>query len=172
MKKRIRLIITFLIIALVICVLTWRFWPHPSSYIISMDKTAITSFSAYAIVSCFENGQSEFDTYRIDITEPQSNESAEIMEIVSTSGYQQDFRNLLPWGLDHVGSDRNYDGKIMTVSLYTGPQQDKHVEIQFLSSSVVAVRDSCKSGLRIYHPTKRKTMDNLVEYLQTHGVKQ
>jgi len=71
--------------------------------------------------------------------------------------------------LDHLDSDRNYDGKTISLSLYAGTQQDEYVEIQFLSNSIIAVRGGGKSGLRIYHPTNRETMDKLIECLQTHG---
>lgn len=169
MKKRIALIIVILIIALVICVLTWRFWPQSFSNLMGVDEGATTGISAYAMESTFENGQSDLDMYRIDIEESQSDEITELIEILSTSHYQQDFRNLFLWGLDYVDSDRNYDGKTISLSLYAGPQQDEYVEIQFLSSSIVAVRGSGKSGLRIYHPTNRETMGKLIEYLQTHG---
>ena len=53
-----------------------------------------------------------------------------------------------------------------------GNQKDEYVQIQFLSSSIIVVSSGDKTGSRIYHPTNKKTIDQLVEYLQTYGVKQ
>ena len=172
MKKRIGLIITIIVAALIICLLVWRFWPHSSSSLISVDENAVTSFSAYAMVHRFENGQTYTDTYHIERTEQQGYALGEIVEILATSGYQQDFRNLSPRGVDSVGSDKNYDGRTVTLSFYTDSRTDEYVDIQFLGKSIIAVSYEGKSGFRIYHPTSHKVIDNLVEYLQTHGVKQ
>jgi len=169
MKKRIGLIITIIVTALMVCLLVWRFWPHASSAFISVDKNALTGFSASADVLCFENGQSHTDTYRIDDTELHSDAPKALLGILATSNYQQDLRNLLPWGIDSVGSGKQYDGR--TVRL-TFSFQDSYIDILFLSPGIIVVSTENSSGYRIYHPTNSKTMDNLVDYLQTHGVKQ
>ena len=172
MKKQIGLIIIIIIIALVICLLTWRFWPQSSSNLISVDDNCITNFSAHAMVVRFENGQFYTDTYRIDNTAQQSSGLGEIIAILATSSYQQDFRNLLPWGIDSVGGGKDYDGRTVRLALYIEGQEDKYVDIQFMSSSIIAVSVGDESGFRIYHPTNLKILDKLIEYLQTHGVKQ
>ena len=96
----------------------------------------------------------------------------EIMEILATSSYRQDFRNLLLWDLDYVDADKNYDGRTVTVSFYMNNQMDKYVQIQFLSSSIIVVSSGGETGFRVYHPTNHQTIDQLSEYIQTHGVKE
>lgn len=172
MKKRIGLIITVLIIALVICLLTWRFWPQSSSGLISIDKSAINGVSAYAMVRTFENGQSYTDTYRIERQENLGNVQEELAEILATSRYQQDFRNLWPWGIDSVSGGRYYDGRTVTVTFYSPTAENQYTEIMFMSSGLVVVQTSKHSSMRIYHPTNRETLDKLVEYLQTNGIKE
>ena len=172
MKKRIGLITTVLIIALVICLLTWRFWPQSSSNLLSIDKSAINGVSAYAMIRTFEHGQSYTDTYRIDRQEEPGNDQEELVEILETSRYQQDFRNLWPWGIDSVSGGRYYDGRTVTVTFYSPTAENQYTEIMFMSSGLVVVQTSKHSSMRIYHPTNRETLDKLVEYLQTNGIKE
>ena len=169
MKKRIRLISIIIILALVIFLLIWRLLPQSFSSLISVNESSITSFSAYGMFQNFEEGHC--DLYSINEPAPISFEPGEILEILATSGYQQDFRNLLPWGVDAVAADNNYDGNMVTLSLYF---QDKQgcIEFQFLSNSIVAVSTSEQPDMRIYHPTNSATFDKLVDYLLVHGILQ
>ena len=91
---------------------------------------------------------------------------------MATSNYQQDLRNLFPWVIDSVGSDKNYDGRTVTLSFYFQNTENKYIDLMFLSSSTVVVIKEGHAGMRIYHPTNSKTLDKLVEYLQTHGIMQ
>lgn len=171
MKKRIGLIIIIVVTVLIICLLTWRFWPQSFSGLISIDENSVTSFSASAMVHRLENGQTHTDIYSI-AAEQQGNELGDIIEILATSRYQQDFRNLLPWSEDSVGADKNYDGRTVVLVFSVGNQKDEWVQIHYLSSSIIAVSVGGEDGYSIYHPTNHKTLDELVEYFQTHGVKQ
>ena len=171
MKKRIGFIIIAVIIALIICLLTWRFLPQSSSSLISIDKSSITGISAYAMIRTFENGQSYTDTYRIDKQEELGDEQEELAEILATSRYQQDFRNLWPWGIDSVSGGRYYDGRTVTVTFYSSNAENQYAEIMFMSSGLVVVQTDKHPGMRIYHPTNKKTLDKLVQYLQTNGIK-
>ena len=172
MKKRIGLMVAIVVAVLIIDLLLWRLWPQSSSGLVAVDKNTITGFSAYAMVSRFENGQTYTDTYRIDSKDQQSLNPEEIMGILSTSGYQQDFRNLLPWGIDSVSSDKNYDGSSVTVSFYSENAEKEYFEIRFLSSSIAVVTTQTHPGYRIYHPTNRKTIYDLIEYVKNYGVAQ
>lgn len=172
MKKRIRMFIMIILIALAIYLVIWRFWPNSFSNTISVNENSIDSVSVHAMVNHFGIEQDTIDTYLIGENEQQINTLEEIIEILTTSSYRQDFRNLLPWDLDYVDADKNYDGRTVTVSFYMGNQKDEYVQIQFLSSSIIVVSSGDKTGFRIYHPTNKKTIDQLVEYLQTYGVKQ
>ena len=169
MKKRLGLVVTIIVAVLIICLLVWRFWPHSSSDMISVNESTVTSFSAYGMFQNFEKGHC--DLYSINSPAPLSNESEEILEILATSKYRQDFRNLLPWGVDGVSSDKNYDGHMVTLSLYF-QDKEEYIEFQFLSNSLVVVRTPKRRNMRIYHPTNSETLDKLVEYLKTHGALQ
>ena len=169
MKKRIGLTIAIVIAVLIIGLLGWRFWPQPASSVMSVSEDTITSFAAYGMLDSFEMGHC--DLYSINSPAPISNEPGEILEILAMSKYQQDFRNLLPWGVDGVSADKNYDGNMVTLSLYFQDKQG-YIEFQFLSNSIVVVRTSDQPNMRIYHPTNSATFEKLVEYLKTHGVLQ
>lgn len=169
MKKRLGLVITIIIAALIIGLLVWRLWPQSSFGLISVNESTVTSFSAYGMFQDFEKGHC--DLYSINSPEPLSNEPEEILEILATSKYQQDFRNLLPWGVDGVSADKNYDGNMVTLSLYF-QDKEEYIEFQFLSNSLVVVRTPKQFNMRIYHPTNSITLDKLVEYLKNHGALQ
>ena len=160
-----------IVAAIVICLLTWRFWPQSLPNLISADETSITAFSSTVMVHRIENGQPITDTYSIN-TEQQSNEPSEILEILEKSSYRQDFRNLLPWDLNYVDADKNYDGRTAMLEFSVGNQKDEWVEIQFLSSSIIAVSVGGESEFRIYHPTNHVILDELVEYFQIHDANQ
>ena len=70
------------------------------------------------MVQRLENGKNHTDTYQIVNTEQQGNEPGDILEILATSKYQQDFRNLLPSSADSVEADKNYDGRTVTLNFY------------------------------------------------------
>lgn len=170
MKKRIGLIAIITIIAIVVCLLLWRLWPHTLSSLMSLDEDSVTSFWAQATVRHFEDEQSYSDTYyRIDIAQPENSDLEEILEILNTSNYQQDYRNLLPGDVDTVHPDKNYDGNTVQLRYVWGDEPDEYVSIRFLSSSIITVFVGGESGFRIYHPTNHETIYHLVEYLQTHG---
>lgn len=173
-KKRILSIvrsvaITSIVAILVICLLVWHVWPNSVSSIIPVEKNAITSFSSYVVIKHTENGQTLTDVYRIDKTGFPCEEPGYILEILATSSYQQDLRNLLPWSADSVGADKSYDGRSAVIVFSVGNQKDEWVEINYLSSGIIVVSVGWEDGYRIYHPTNEQTFDDLVEYYKTHG---
>lgn len=168
MKKHIGKIITAVILLLIVGLLIWRFWPRSSSAIIAMDESAITDYSATAMVGRFEGGQSYTDTYRVDNVDSKPGDPGALLEILATSGYRPDFRNLLPWGIDSVSSDRNYDSRTVLLSFYAHNLEEE-ISIHFLSPSIIAVNTNNESGMCIYHPANRETLDALVTYIQENG---
>ena len=169
MKKLIGRIITIVIALLVVGVLTWRLWPQSISSILPADVAVITDFSAVASVTVFQGGESVTHTYSLNDLEQHSNAPQELLDILATSGYRPDMRNLLPKGVDVVYGGKDYDGRRVTLDFLTENEFDTYSGIYFLSSDVVAVNPSNGSGLLIYHPTNPETLNALVEYLQTHG---
>lgn len=166
MKKR---IIVIAVITLVVSLLAWRLWPCSFSGAMSVDQDSVSGFYADAMVRNFENGESTTERYRIDLPDPENGSLDEFFQILEQSGYQQDFRNLLPWGIDSVGSDSNYDGRTLLLTFVLGNEKDAGVDIQFLSSSLICVSGSNFPGYRIYHPTDPELLDHLIAYLQAHA---
>lgn len=170
MKKQIGSIIAIIVAVLIVCLLVWRIWPQSSATVISISKDSIASFSVSGMFQNFETGNCDF--YTINSSSPICNEPKEVMEILAASKYQQDFRNLLLWGVDGVSADKNYDGRTVTLCLYYNSEGSKYIEFQFLSKSIVVVRTAEQANMRIYHLINTTTFDKLVEYVQTNGVKQ
>ena len=169
MKKRI-IIIT--IITFVTCLLIWRFWPHSFSSIIPVDVNSVISFSACTSVAYVEDGEPYIDTYCLDISQQQDDSIEEIIKILEASEYQQDYRNILPWSIDYVDTDRNFDGHTATLLFVFGNKKDDCISIQFLSRSIIIVSIREEPGFRIFHPTNPETLYDLVEYFQTYGAMQ
>ena len=170
MKIRIGLIIKIIVAALIIGLLIWRFWPQSSANLITVDKNATISFAGIASVSRNENGQPFIDSYQID-NEQQGLESGAILEIIASTKYRQDFRNLFPWRAESIEADKNYDGRNVSLMFTVGDQQDEWVNIQYMSSDMIIVSTGGEEGYCIYHPVDRKVLDELIEYFQAHGIK-
>ena len=127
MKKRIGIIVTAFIISLVVGLLIWRFVPHSAAHLMKIDESAFTGVSGSAMVNRFEDGVSYIDTYQLEHTPQQSDGFGALMEILATSRYRPDFRNLLPWDLDSLSSGKNYDGRIVSLVFSAENQKEKFV---------------------------------------------
>lgn len=147
----------------------WRMRPHSLSDMISVDKASITSFTASARVGKIKDGESYFSIYDMNSHETNDEILQEILEILDASAYRADYRNLLPWRIDSVGNDKNYDGRVYTVVLGWGNDKEDYVEIQFLSNSIIAVKQESDSEFMIYHPTNRNVLDSLIAHIQENG---
>ena len=172
MKKKIGFIIKFFLAILIVFLLVWRFWSQSFSDIITVDKNSITSFSSSVMIHRLENGQIPTDTYRVVSTEEPGNEPKDILEILASTKYRPDFRNLLPWKTDSIESDKNYDGRTAVFVFSTGDQKDEWLEIYYLSHSIMTVSVGGTDKLNIYHPTNHKTLDELIEYIKSHNNEQ
>ncbi|MBE6885245.1 MAG: hypothetical protein E7487_11695 [Ruminococcaceae bacterium] len=170
MKKRAGFVVIVALTAIVFCFLGWRLWPHTFSALTSFDENSVASFWIQAVVRQYEDEQAYNDTYYcIDVEQPQDNKLDEILKILNTSNYQQDYRNLLPGDIDTVHPDKNYDGNTVELCYAWGSEPDEYISVRFLSSSTIAVFIGGESGLHIYHPTNHETLYHLVEYLKVHG---
>ena len=166
MKKR---IVIGIVIALVVVVLLWRFIPRSAETVISVEESAVSSFAAIASVGGIRGGEPYFEFYRIDSADATSENIQEILDILDSSHYQPDFRNLLPWDIDSVSADRNYDSRTVTMQFAC---DDDYLDITFHSPTMITVQTKDSSGFRIYHPTNKNTITKLVEYLETNGTLQ
>ena len=172
MKKRIGYMIAALIVALFAGLLLWRFLPRSCAHMMSVDESAFTNFSSHAMIHRFDLGSTYTDMYYIEHIPRQEAAYGEIMEILASSRYRPDFRNLLPWDLSSLSSGKHYDGRTVTFVFSAADRDEESIYIQFLSRSILSIHIGNKSGFRIYHPTNRETFDKVVEFLQANGVKQ
>ena len=160
------------LIPMIIFISVWRFWPQSFTNLIPMSETSISGLSVYGTVQGIKDGEPFTEAYRIDALEQASNEAAELLDILKSSHYRQDLRNLLPWDMESVGADKNYNGQTVIISFYVGSQREDFVSLQFLSRSIVAVSYGDEYGFHIYHPTDPETFGQLAAYLQVHGINQ
>ena len=164
-KKYVSIAVALLIIAL----LGWRLWPRPIDKVISTSPESVNSMACSATVSGVEDGDLFMDTYSIQSEDLADADMEALLNILSSSNYRPDFRNLLPWNITSVDSGGTNDGKSANLALVWGNSEDEHCYMMFHSGSVVAV-DVGSGGYLIYHPTDRAVLDNLVDYIREHGV--
>lgn len=166
MKKR--YIVLIVIAVLVAALFIWRLWPQPASLFLPDGETAVTNIFATATVISYEHG-ADFIYYNYDNDQPSADTVSEILDILKTSDYQPDLRNLLPWGGSSLSGGNSYDGRSVTLYLRTGNGPEDVFSFHFVSrgNAFISVNDG--SGSRIYHPTNPEILSALVEYIQTHG---
>ncbi len=97
-------------------------------------------------------------------------ECQDILSLLCRSGYREDFRNLLPWAVDSAGSDNAYDGRSVTLILFWGASADETCSLVLTGRQIVVSRPH-HDGFLIYHPLDTALLDQLTEYLMTHGEK-
>lgn len=166
MTKRIRFILAIIITGFIIYLPIWRFLPQSFVDMMNMEEDSISIESACARVYYIN----EPVFYRLEDIDLESNMSKEILDILALLNYKPDFRNLLPWKLKSLNSDKNFDGRF--VELFFRAKNGEVGFIHFMSSSLVHVYGSDITGNHIYHPTDSKAFDALMEYVREHGVKQ
>ena len=162
-------IVPIVVVLLIIALLGWRLWPRPIDKIISTSTDSINSMACSATVSGVEDGDLFMDTYSIQSENLTDADIEALMEILNSTKYRPDLRNLLPWDITSVDSGGTNDGKSANLALVWGKSEAEHCYMMFHSGSVVAV-DVGSGGYLIYHPTERAVLDKLVDYIQEHGV--
>lgn len=168
MKKRATVIV---VATLIIGLLVWRFWSYPLSSVICVEKSSVTSIACSVSVFGVENGMPYSSSYTLSELSPQDDGFEEIMEILDSSNYRQDFRNLLPWSINSVGSDNANNVLVANAVFVWGSGENESCFMSMHSKSMIAVSSGKESGFKVYHPTNREMLDTLAEYLQTHGNK-
>lgn len=168
-RKHLKIAITVFAV-LFIVLMGWRIWPCSFSDIISEDKSSIIYCTTAARIGGIKDGEPVSDSYSMNNHETDENLKG-LLEILDSSAYQPDFRNLLPGSISSVEADKNYDDRNAIVVLGWGNSKEEYVEIQFLSSSIIAVKREGDPGFMIYHPTDRNLLDSLIAYIQENGDK-
>ncbi len=157
--------------AAILCavLLGWRFYSCSINQVLSTSKASVDSLACNATVMGVEDGELFMNTYMLPNTVKGDADFEAVMNILSNTEYRRDFRNLLPWEIDTVDDDGTHDGKSANVLLLWEDLEHEPCYIMFHSDRVIAV-DTGSGGFLIYHPTNRGVLDELTEYIQTHGV--
>ena len=150
--------------------LVWRLYPHSLDKIVLESAASVESLSCNAVVAGVESGELFMDAYLLPSAARGEADFDAVMDILSGTKYRQDLRNLLPWPITSVDDGGTHNGKSANVSLAWGDAERKYCYIMFHSDSVVAV-DTGSDGFLIYHPTDRGVLNELTEYIQTHGTR-
>lgn len=164
MRKRWIVIIGIFVIGLLACV--WRLYPHDLSSLIPVRQNEITSLACAMNESGVESGKPYISSYELSELSPHDDSFEEIMEILDSSDYHQDFRNLLPWRIKSLGSDGS---RTVSVLLVWGKGENECCFLSMTDESKIAVSSGTESGLKLYHSTNRELINILSEYMRIHG---
>ena len=105
------------------------------------------------------------NSYTLSELSTQDDDFQEILEILDSSNYRQDFRNLLPWSINSVGSDDANNVLVANAVFVWGSGENESCFMSFHSERMIAVSSGTESGLKVYHPTNREMLNTLSEYL-------
>ena len=159
-KKCIVLLLAILLLGL--CV--WR-------QMTAADPKTISSLSGTAVLGGNRDGAPYMESYTIPTSTAEDDEECQdILSLLCRSGYREDLRNLLPWAVDSAGSDNAYDGRSVTLILVWGASADETCSLVLTGRQIVVSRPH-HDGFLIYRPLDTALLDQLTEYLMTHGEK-
>lgn len=149
----------------------WRFWPHSLKGMIAGDQEQVIHLVCNANISGVDSGGASYiDSYTMEPLSAREESFKAVMDILNASRYQQDFCNLLPWSVTSVESDGEFDGHTVNILLDWGSTDDKRCFLSFAGKSVT-VSVGHNEGFLIYHPTDSDILEQLANYIKTHGVK-
>lgn len=162
-------IIVFIIVILVVFFGGWRMWPYSFTEVISTEKDSISSLACNATISGVnDDGKPFIDSYALQTLSEEDEHFHAIIDILNSTEYRQDFRNLLPWAVTSVDSGGNYDGRSVNVLFTWENTENENCYLSFQSNSIIVVGFD-DDGLQIYHPIKRDVLNKLMDYIQAHG---
>lgn len=165
-----RIILLFLAV-LAIVLGTWRLWPHSLANVILTDIDTVTSLACNVnIIGIEAEGTMFLDSYALRAQAKSDEDFITIMNILNSTEYRQDIRNLSSWPITEVAADGKYEGKSAIVFLVWGNAEEESCYSSFADNSVTIGR-SIDDGFLIYHMTDPDILDRLLEYMQANGTK-
>ena len=167
-KKRILTICAAGLIAL-LCV--WRLWPRTLNDILDIDEDLFSTITVQVSEFGVSNGSPYIDIYRLDIPSAEDDNYAPVMSMIQNTKFRSDFRNLLQWDVVSVGSGADKITHSANVMLTWGDSNET-CYISFHGDRVVSFDISGKTEFLVYHPTKRKTLNELAVFIKENGVLQ
>ena len=162
--------IVLLLAILLLCLCVWRLTPRTFGQMTTADPQRISSLSGTAVLGGNRDGTPYMESYTLPTSAADDEVFREILSLLCRSGYREDFLNLLPWAVDSAGSDNAYDGRSVTLILVWGTSADETCSLVLTGRQIVVSRPN-HDGFLIYHPLDTALLDQLTEYLMTHGEK-
>ncbi len=137
-------------------VAAWRLWPWSLESVMSLEKP-VDRVSGFLQDWTWEAGLADSPQYTLESENPE--DFAGLMEILRESGYQEDFRNLLPWdsGLS------SHSAQWLSVTAFVDGEEPDCCSITLLG------QEACRINDRRAHPTDGQLFQRLADYLRTHG---
>lgn len=163
MRRR-KMILWGAVAFLAVALIAWRLWPLPLGRLLSARAEEVTEASCYLSVSQYEEGLPNFLSYELTAREPE--EIQALLEILDASRYRADFRNLFPWTWGSLQSGRDYDGRVLELTLFFGDRSGQDLKYDFLTCFG---SDTMRLGDWRIHPTDKEMFGRLADYVQTHG---
>lgn len=164
MRKRV-LVAILTITALLL--LGWRLWPHSLYDIFQIEEGSISILSVSVAEYGVKDAHPFINQYYLNTVPSDSNDFSAIISILEESQYRSDFRNLLPWDMNGVSSTNSK--YLVSITLCWSNTKTNYGDLGFLNDKKVSASLEGENGCLIFHPTNRKTLENLATYLIEHG---
>ena len=170
MKKKIWIHLLLIISVLLIA---WRLSPHSLYAMLSVSQEDISSFNATVLESWPQDGKPAHAAYKMEQVPQDEEPFSAFLSILEGSDYRADFRNLLPWAVSSVESSSHSSNTSASVSLYLdGVEDGRHISLDLLDSTTLAVRLPGRDGFLVFHPTDRGLILDLANFVKAHGTEQ
>lgn len=140
----------------------WRLWPRSIDSFMEFPSRDTDRVSCYLTICGVENGQAVNHTYKLETKTRQ--ESREIINILRRGQYQASLMNLLPWTWGSLSSGSRYDGRNITVAVFSDGDEPGASFMIFMGGDNRADVD----GRRI-NPIGGDMFDELAEYILAEG---
>lgn len=110
------------IILLAVGLLGYRFWPRSMERLLPAHREEANYVSCYLDVGQYEEGLPSSRRYEIKTND--RTQIQELLNILDSTSYQTSFRNLLPWERGSLHSGRDYDGRLLSLTIsFAGDSQ-------------------------------------------------
>ena len=166
MKKKKLLAIIGAIVIVVLSV--WRMLPHSLEQVLPFGNDGFSEIGVQITEFSAPDHSLNLAVYTLETTSPIDDHYKLIMEILKSTDYRSDFRNMLPWDITTVNSGSNNIEHSAIIKLVS-ESTDETCVINFHGERVVSFDFGVDSEFRVYHPTNREMLSQLVEYVKANG---
>ena len=168
-KKAIGIAAGAVVAAAALCLAVWRLWPHSLGDVIGTEPGDITSLSCGVMVGGLDtDGEASMDRYSLPAVQAGEEPFEEMLSILQSCEFRQDFRNLLPGGALSGSSDANLS---VVVSFTWGKNAEHSGTLVFLGEESVVSSVNGGSGT-VYHPVDGSAAERLAACVEAFGTAQ